>query len=291
MSEGKLEKGFTPVRTVRVLFAVIALFGMFILFMERALGVVLVMAQQMLNLAFARYGNFTGKFAAKNFAEDKKLLSMLQEMKDLMPLADTAMTILLVLSVVLLVVALVGLALPRQMGHVLVAIKLLKWVPVEGGEDVSGEQFALSRESLKKMGIVVGVILAVILAVFGIRGCMLVANAHTQEAALQELDRQVNVYMATQRVYFKTNKAIGNAKQLGLDTLVEGEYYTFTVGRGHIAAESKVDLANCPAGARWSVTAATGGFISRELKFYRVLPKNQDCQKFTPNFKRVGQDR
>ena len=87
MSEGKLEKGFTPVRTVRVLFAVIALFGMFILFMERALGVVLVMAQQMLNLAFARYGNFTGRFAAQNFAEDKKLLSLLQQLKDFMPTA------------------------------------------------------------------------------------------------------------------------------------------------------------------------------------------------------------
>ena len=283
--------GFTPVRTVRTLFAVVAVFGMFILFMERALGVVLVMARQMLDLAFARYGNFTGKFAAKNFAEDKKLLSMLQEMKDLLPMADTAMTILLVISVVLLVVALVGLALPKQMGHVLVAIKLLKWVPGEGDETELGEQFAFSRESLKKLGIVVGVILAIMLAVFGIRGCMLVASAHTQEAALQELDKQVNVYMATQRAYFKNNRAIGSAKQLGLDTLVNGDYFTFTVGRGHIAAESKVDLNNCPAGSRWSVSAAMGGFISKELKFYRILPKNLDCQKFTPNFKRVGQDR
>ena len=283
--------GFTPVRTVRTLFAVVALFGMFILFMERALGVVLVMARQMLDLAFARYGNFTGKFAAKNFAEDKKLLSMLQEMKDLLPMADTAMTVLLVISVVLLVVALVGLALPKQMGHVLVAIKLLKWVPCEGDETGSGEQFAFSRESLKKLGIAVGIILAIMLAVFGIRGCMLVASAHTQEAALQELDRQVNVYMATQRAYFKNNRAIGSAKQLGLDSLVNGEYYTFTVGRGHFAAESKVDLNNCPAGSRWSVSASMGGFISKELKFYRILPKNLDCQKFTPNFKRVGQDR
>ncbi len=283
--------GFTPVRTVRTLFAVVALFGMFILFMERALGVVLVMARQMLDLAFARYGNFTGKFAAKNFAEDKKLLSMLQEMKDLLPMADTAMTILLVISVVLLVVALVGLALPRQMGHVLVAIKLLKWVPGGDGETESGKPFAFSRESLKKMGIVAGVILAIMLLVFGIRGCMLVASAHTQEAALQELDKQVNMYMATQRAYFNNNKAIGGAKQLGLDTLVNGKYYTFTVGRGHIAAESKVDLDKCPAGSRWSVSAATGGFISKELKFYRIPPKNLDCQKFTPNFKRVGQDR
>ena len=283
--------GFTPVRTVRFIFAVIALFGMFILFMERALGVVLVMARQMLDLGFARYGNFTGKFAAKNFAEDKKLLSMLQEMKDLLPMADTAMTLLLILSVALMVVALVGLALPRQMGHVLVAIKLLKWVPGEGGETESGEQFAFSRETLKKMGVAVGAILAIVLLVFGIRGCMLVSSAHAQEAALQELDRHMSVYMATQRAFFKNNKAIGNAKQLGLDTLVNGDYYTFTVGRGHIAAESKVDLGNCPAGSRWSVSAATGGFISKELKFYRILPKNLECQKFTSNFKRVGQDR
>jgi len=216
---------------------------------------------------------------------------MLQEMKGLMPVADTAMTVLLVISVVLLVVALVGLALPRQMGHVLVAIKLLKWVPSEDNEGVSGDQFTLSREALKKMGIVVGIILAVLLAVFGIRGCMLVANAHTQEAAVQELDQQVNVYMASQRAFFKNSKTIGNAKQLGLDSLVDGKYFTFMVGRGRIAAESKVDLDNCPAGSRWSVSAATGGFISRELKFYRMLPKNLDCQKFTPNFKRVGQNR
>ena len=73
-----MEKGLTPIRTARTISGVIALVGMLVLLIQRVLSGVLVMAHEMLSLAFARYGNFTGRFAANNFAEDKKLLSLLQ---------------------------------------------------------------------------------------------------------------------------------------------------------------------------------------------------------------------
>ena len=136
MSEGNIEKGFTPIRTVRLVSAVVAVAGMFCLLVQRILSIAMTMAQEILDLAFARYGNFTGRFAANNFAEDKKLLSMLNELKGLIPTVETALTLLLVLSVVLFVIALVGLALPRQSGHVLVALKLLKWQPVDGEDGI-----------------------------------------------------------------------------------------------------------------------------------------------------------
>jgi NADH:ubiquinone oxidoreductase subunit K len=285
MSEGNIEKGFTPIRTVRLVSAVVAVAGMFCLLVQRILSIAMTMAQEILDLAFARYGNFTGRFAAQNFAEDKKLLSMLNELKGLIPTVETALTLLLVLSVVLFVIALVGLALPRQSGHVLVALKLLKWQPVDGEDDSDDEQLAFSPASLKKLGIAAGVIVAIALAVFGIRGCMLVSSAQEQGLALQELDTQVQGYMTTQRAYFSKNKSFGTARQLGLDTLVNGDYYTFRVGRGYIAAESKVALEKCPMGTRWRVNAKAEGFISKELKFFSVLPKNRECFKFAPNLK------
>ena len=288
MSEGNIEKGFTPIRTVRLVSAVVAVAGMFCLLVQRILSIAMTMAQEILDLAFARYGNFTGRFAANNFAEDKKLLSMLNELKGLIPTVETALTLLLVLSVVLFVIALVGLALPRQSGHVLVALKLLKWQPVDGEGDSDDEQLTLSPASLKKLGIVAGVILAIALAVFGIRGCMLVSGAQAQEAALHELNTKVQGYMSTQRAFFNKSKALGSAKQLGLDSLTDGKYYTFRVGRNYIDAESKETLENCPSGSHWRVNASVNGFLSKELKFFSMLPKNRDCQKFSPNLKNSG---
>ena len=288
MSEGSVEKGFTPLRTVRLVSAVVAVAGMFCLLVQRILSIAMTMAQEILDLAFARYGNFTGRFAAQNFAEDKKLLSMLNELKGLIPTVETALTLLLVLSIMLFAVALVGLALPRQTGHVLVALKLLKWQPTEGEGDSEGDQLTLSPASLKKLGIAAGVIAAIALTAFGIRGCMLVYGAQAQEAALHELNTKVQGYMSTQRAFFSKSKAVGSAKQLGLDSLDEGKYYTFKVGNNYIDAESKVALENCPSGSHWRVNASAKGFLSKELKFFSLLPKNRDCQKFNPNLKNSG---
>ena len=136
--------GLAPVRTARLIASLIALMGMVFLLIQRVLSAVMVMASDGVRMGLTRYNNFTGRFAAQNFAEDRQLLKLLKEVQDLLPMASSALTVLMIVAIVFLVVALVGLAFPRPFTHVLVALKLLKWadadnVSEEGGSDKSSD--------------------------------------------------------------------------------------------------------------------------------------------------------
>ena len=280
-----MEKGLTPIRTVRMIAAIVAFAGMFVLLMQRTLTLVLVMAKEMLSLAFARYGNFTGRFAANNFDEDKKLLSMLREIQPLIPTAETALTILLVLSILLLAIALVGLALPMQSAHVLVALKILKWQPGESSEnaDASG----LSPRAKKILCVVFGAFILAVLAGIGIHSCVENAREVVIKEASDELNSNGVGYIRTQRAYFSKHKAIGNAKQLGLESSWDGLIFSFKVDKG-FSAQSKIPIGSCPAGSVWSVKPNVSGVFSKELKLYRQYPENKECEKITPDFKNIG---
>ena len=61
--------GFTPVRTIRLISTLIALFGMFVFAVERMLTKVCVMAKDGVQMGLNRYSNsFTGRFAAETFS-------------------------------------------------------------------------------------------------------------------------------------------------------------------------------------------------------------------------------
>ena len=86
------------------------------------------------------------------------------------------MTVFWVIAIIFIVVALLGFALPKQMVHVLVALKLLKWEtgePEDAQSETSlKEAFAkLGEVPLKKLAIPFAVVLAVVVLVFGISNC------------------------------------------------------------------------------------------------------------------------
>ena len=286
-------KGLTPVRTARLIASLFALMGMVFLLLERVLSAVLVMAADGVKLGLARYNNFTGRFASQNFAEDKKLLALLKEVQSIIPSAETALTVLMVVAIVLFVIAVVGLALPKQFVHVLVALKLLKWESDEVAAEESGESLreVLARVGnipLKKIAVPFGVVLAIVIAFVAVSTCHEKVKAASVTDSIEEMQQQALQYMDAQKAYFAKNKVVGNANALQMaDSLSTGSF-EYRISGGRFMATSKVPLENCPAGTKWSVSASTKGFFEKELVLYRSAPKDTSCAKFTPDFKNLG---
>lgn len=286
-------KGLTPVRTARLIASLFALMGMVFLLLERVLSAVLVMAADGVKLGLARYNNFTGRFASQNFAEDKKLLALLKEVQSIIPSAETALTVLMVVAIVLFVIAVVGLALPKQFVHVLVALKLLKWESDEAAAEEPGESLrdVLARVGnipLKKIAVPLGVVLAIAIAFFAVSTCHEKVKAASVADSIEEMQQKALQYMDAQKAYFAKNKVVGNANALQMaDSLSTGSF-EYRISGGRFMATSKVPLENCPAGTKWSVSASTKGFFEKELVLYRSAPKDTSCAKFTPDFKNLG---
>ena len=286
-------KGLTPVRTARLIASLFALMGMVFLLLERVLSAVLVMAADGVKLGLARYNNFTGRFASQNFAEDKKLLALLKEVQSIIPSAETALTVLMVVAIVLFVIAVVGLALPKQFVHVLVALKLLKWesdeaVAEEPGESLRDVLARVGNIPLKKIAVPFGVVLAIVIAFVAVSTCHEKVKAASVSDSIEEMQQKALQYMDAQKAYFAKNKVVGNANALQMaDSLSTGSF-EYRISGGRFMATSKVPLENCPAGTKWSVSASTKGFFEKELVLYRSAPKDTSCAKFTPDFKNLG---
>jgi len=293
-SKNQVNYGLTPVRTGRAIATVVALMGMLMLFIQRVLAAVLVMANDAVALGLARYNNFTGRFASENFAEDKQLLNLLKEVQDILPLADSALVVLLVLSIVLLAFALFGLALPKPFIHVLVALKILKWVRgLE--EDVDDLQIdprqvleSIGNVPLKKLAIPVGVILALVFACLGISTCHEKVVANSIEDSLDDMQQKALTYINAQKAFFGKNKSIGGPKALKMTDSLSTDAFDIKVTASRFSAVSKIPLENCPAGSRWQVAASTKGVFNVELSLYRGTPKDSNCVKLTPGFKNLG---
>lgn len=293
MIDNAKNTGLTPVRTARLIACVIALVGMVFLFLERVLSAVLEMAADGVKLGLARYNNFTGRFASQNFAEDRQLLSLLKEVQNLLPSAESALTLFMVIAIVLLVIAVLGLALPRQFVHVLVALKLLKWetgeaAPEESGESLRDVLAKVGNIPLKKIALPCIVVLGVVIAVFAVRSCHETVKAASVSDSIEEMQQKALQYMDAQKAYFAKNKVVGNANALQMaDSLSTGSF-EYRISGGRFTAMSKVPLENCPAGTKWSVSASTKGIFEKELVLYRSAPKDTSCAKFTPDFKKLG---
>ena len=284
--------GLTPVRTARLIASLLAVMGMVFLFLERLLSAVLTMAKEGLSLGLARYNNFTGQFAAQNFAEDKKLLGLLKESQALLPTADSALTVFMVVAIVLLALALLCLVFPRQLVHVLVAFKLLKW---QSGEFVEADGTNL-REildkvgniPLKKLAVPAAVILAVVIGILAVRSCHESVKLASVDAALDDLHQHTVAYIGAQKAYFGKNKVLGNAKALQMPDSASTDYFDYRISSTRFTATSKVAIENCPAGSKWSVHSNTKGLFEKELTLYRMPPKDTACIKLLPNFKKIG---
>jgi len=293
-NKAQINYGLTPVRTGRTIAAIIALMGMLMLFIQRVLAAVLVMANDAVALGLARYNNFTGRFASENFAEDKQLLNLLKEVQGILPAADSALVVLLLLSIVLLAISLVGLALPKPFVHVLVALKVLKWK--NGGRNEEEESpvdplqvlETIGNVPLKKVALPVGIVLAAVLVCLGISTCHEKVVSNSVENSLDDMQQKALVYINAQKNFFGKNKAVGGPKALNMTDSLSTEAFDIKVTATRFSAVSKIPLEKCPAGNRWQVAASTKGVFNVELSLYRGVPKDTNCVKLTPDFKNLG---
>ena len=285
--------GLTPIRTVRLIGAMIAIIGMIFVLVSRVLTAVLAIATDAIHLALARYSNFTGRIASRSFAEDKQLLAMVKDVNALLPTAETALTVILVIGIIVLLFALVCLAFPMQSAHVLVALHLLKWDMVEPMEGLlEDEKPAPStplsmRAKVAIAGSAGGVLLLVLLiALFsGISEGRIVASV---DSALNDMQDWAAGYVDAQKTYFARNNDIGGPKSLQLPDTAQTDYFKYKVTGSRFVAENKVQLGDCAAGNKWIISSSTKGFFTKELVLYRSLPKDSACAKLTPDFKNIG---
>ena len=302
-------KGLTSVRTARLVASLIAIFGMFVFAVERVLTKVCVMAKDGVQMGLNRYSNsFTGRFAAENFSDDKKLLDVLHQAKDLLPAADNALLVLFILSIVLFIIAAFGLAFPKQFCHMLVAMKLLKWqdgivmqdmklseTPSEGPsvsdklKELCGKVAAVAKKVQPKYWIFIGCSLVFVLVlVFGVRGCSTPGVFGGSQAVSEDLTGQTLYYIQAQKAFFaKTNK-VGGPKSLQMPDSLVSDYFTYRVTGGKFTATLNKNIKDCPAGSRWSVSATTKGVFTLDLVLYRAAPKDTNCMFISPDFKNLG---
>ena len=285
--------GLTPIRTVRLIGAMIAIIGMIFVLVSRVLTAVLAIATDAIHLALARYSNFTGRIASRNFAEDKQLLAMVKDVNALLPTAETALTIILVIGILILLVAVVCIAFPKQAVHVLVAMRLLKWdtvEPMEGllDDDAAPEVHPLSRRAKIIIASSAGGVVALIVLIVALSGFSERQQVANVESALKDMQDWAAGYVDAQKTYFARNNDIGGPKSLQLPDTAQTDYFKYKVTGSRFVAENKVQLGGCAAGNKWTVSSSTKGFFTKELVLYRSAPKDSACARLTPDFKKLG---
>ena len=302
-------KSLTPIRTTRLIASLIAIFGMFVFAVERALTKVCIMAKDGVQMGLNRYSNsFTGRFAAENFSDDKNLLVVLRQAKEMLPAADNALLALFILSIVLFIVAAFGLAFPKQFCHVLVAMKLLKWqdgivlkdMQLQGTKDegpsvskklkeLCGKLLEMAKKVQTKYWIFIGCSLAFVLVlVFGVRGCSPSGVFSGSQAVTDDLTEQTLFYIGAQKSYFAKNNKVGGPKALQMPDSLTSDNFTYRVTGSRFTATLNKKLKDCPAGSKWSVSASTKGFFTVDLVLYRQAPKDTNCVFIAPDFKNLG---
>ena len=282
------KNGLAVVRTGRLVAAFNGVLGMLFLLLNRVLGAVLEMANNAVGMGLARYNNFTGRFAADNFEEDKQLLSLLKEANELLPMADTALTILMFLSVVFIVIAVVGLVMPRNFVHVLVGLRLLEWSKGGEGRGKGGKNSSLSPTQKKIFLGGVGGVVVLLFACVGISSCMEEAEVQKKKNYVAEMQQQALVYIKAQKDFYAKNQKIGGPKSLQLPDSLETEGFSLKVTGSRFTAVSKVQIDSCAAGAKWQISSSIKGFFTQELQLYRQAPKDPNCAALTPDFKNLG---
>jgi hypothetical protein len=266
---------------------------MVFLFLERMLSAVLEMASEGVQLGLTRYDSFTGRMALQNFAEDRQLFKMLQDVQKMLPSAESALSVFLFIAIVLLVIALLGLALPRLLVHILVAIKLLKWESdgtEEEGEETSFREILtnIGEIPLKKLAIPVAVIVVLVGGFAGIRSCQESAKLASVDSAVEDLEQHALDYIKAQKAYFGRAKKVGGPKALQLPDTSSSDYFEYKITGARFTAISRVPIEGCPAGTKWSVYSEAKGLFTQELALYRQPPKIPACINITPNFKNIG---
>jgi hypothetical protein len=101
-----------PIRTARVIGALVLLQGMVFLLFWKIFGWAIA-------VGIGRYSNFSGKMAKAFFSQDKALIQLLQTGSSYLP-------ILLVLGSIVSVCGILMLAFPKQTVQILIALRVFK---------------------------------------------------------------------------------------------------------------------------------------------------------------------
>ena len=277
---GRLEEGLSKSRTIRVLGICILVLALVLVVLGFALDYAYGYASHVVDLALARYNNFTGKIALSSFAEDQQLMTVVQSVKkDLLPLIAIAKSWTFVFGTLL---ALLGGAceiFPKWMATALLKLHILK--PANGELREMPEAF---RRRLKILGIIVGAIAAISVAV-GLVVHFTDPNRDTP-AKVQELEKEASRYYALQKAYFQKHQAIGTWKEIGYTAPVSENFAFEKQGKYSWRAKSLMPLEKCPEASVWKVTFEVTGFFSKELKTYASRPNSEACETLTPEYRK-----
>ncbi len=277
-----MEKGFTEIRTVRVISFGIFFVGILQITFARVLDFVQALGQNAVDLGLARYSNFTGRFAARNFAEDRQLLHFLNLLNDtLLPVVQVLVPILMIFGLLMVAFGFFMWIFPQTGAQVYVAFHCLE--PVSGSHWNKSEN---PRSAPRGSAIAVAVVILVILgSSFLIRDCS--DNSEDNKAMANEVSEEASHYIELQKKYFGDNKRVGSWKDIGYESTAS-EYFEYeNPGIGFWRAVSREPRENCPAGKRWRVQMKVEGVFEKTLKIYVSTPADEACVKLTPDFKKV----
>jgi len=276
----RLEEGLSKVRTVRVLG--ISFFVLAVVFI--ALGFVLDYvhgyASHIVELALARYSNFTGKIALSSFSEDQQLMTVVQSVKrDLLPLIASVKPWTFAVGILM---ALLGGAfeiLPKWTATVLLKLHILK---------LSSGELREVPEAFRKRIKILTVSLAGVVALACLIGLILHLTDPNRDLPqkVQELEQEASRYYTLQKAYFQKRQTIGNWKEIGYEAPTSENFVFEKQGKYSWRAKNLKALEKCPEASVWKVTFEVTGIFSKELKAYASRPSLEACESLTPEFRK-----
>ncbi len=280
-----MEREFKEVRTVRAFAGAILFVGILLVTFAKIMGFMQNLAQNAVDLGLARYSNFTGRFAARNFAEDRQLLHFLNLLNDtLLPVAHVLVPLLIIVGLLVMGIGIFMWLYPQTGSQILIALKWLKLVPDPNATEF--EVLAKNKTNAKSTLIFIGcLLLAVFFASFVMRSC---ANdtGDTKEM-VEEISQEASRYIELQKKYYDENKTLGSSQMIGYEAS-SSDYFDFqNQGIGFWRAVNKEKWEECPAGKKWRVQMKLEGLFEKKLKIFVSTPSDSLCAKLTPDFQQV----
>ncbi len=277
---GYVEVGLSRSRTVRVL----GISFLFVAAVFIVLGYVLDYAHgyasHVVQLALARYSNFTGQIALNSFSEDQQLMAVVQSVKkELLPLIAAAKPWTFAFGIFMAVLGAICEIIPKPVATGLLKFHILKTVDGNLGE--MPEAF---RKRLRIVLIVVCAVVAVVLTV-GLILHFTDSNRDTP-AKVQELESEASRYYSLQKAYFQKHQAIGTWAQIGYAAPASKNFVFEKQGKYSWRAKNIALWEECPEASVWKLTFEVTGFFSKELKAYASRPNLEACESLTPDFRK-----
>ncbi len=277
-----IEKGFSENRTVRVLGVGILIFGVSLLILGFALSYVDGFASGLVERAVARYGNFTGKFALNNFAEDRHLMDEVLAVRDgILPKVNVAIPLAFAFGCVFSLGGFCFLIFPGFFAGWLLRIRVLKRVGDEGSSLKVGDWVRCHKKALLASSavLILSVSVGILVGKFS-------NPARLTPEKVAELERETARFCGLQRKYYASHKTLGTWEQLGYEAS-DSEFFQFEkAGRFGLRARNLEGWESCPDSSAWKVSFEVKGVFSKELKIYVSRPDNAACEALTPEFRK-----